>query len=96
MTALSIDAQIVSTPDILNGRPRIAGHRISIRDIVLWYEYLGMSPDEIAAQYELTLTQVFAALAYFHANREDLKKNWREEDQWVDQLRQAIPSKIQK
>lgn len=29
-------------------KPRIAGHRIRVQDVVIWYEKLGLSPDEVA------------------------------------------------
>jgi len=96
MTAPSIDAQIVSSPTILGGEPRLAGHRIAVRDIVLWYEYQGMGPDEIADQNDLTLTQVFAALAYYHANREALKAGWEKTDRWVEAIRKGHLSKLNK
>ena len=96
MTTPSLDARIVSTPGKLGGKPRIAGHRIAVRDVVRWYEYLGLSADEIAEQYELELADVFAALAYYHANREALRADWEAEEQWVEELRKEIPSKLGK
>ena len=38
------------------GKPRIAGHRIAVEDVVIWHERLGKSVDEIATTYELTLS----------------------------------------
>jgi uncharacterized protein (DUF433 family) len=38
-----------------------------------WYK-MGRSPEEIAAQYgHLSLAQVHAALAYYHANTEEIE-----------------------
>ncbi|WP_335134149.1 DUF433 domain-containing protein [Nostoc sp.] len=33
------------------GKPRIAGHRIRVQDIVIWHEGMGLSPDEIVDHY---------------------------------------------
>ena len=33
-------------------KPRIAGHRVRVRDVAIWYEKLGMSPDEIEGAIE--------------------------------------------
>jgi len=73
MTTLTdIGAFITQTPDICGGRPRIAGTGASVRRIVGWYK-LGLTPDEIATEIpHLDLAQVHAALAYYHANRDEM------------------------
>ena len=54
------------------GTPHIAGTGVTVRTIVRWYQ-LGLSPEEIAADYpHLKLAQVYSALAYYHANREEM------------------------
>jgi len=70
-TIVDIGTLIVRTPEMRGGRPRIAGTGVTIRRIVGWYK-LGLSPEEIAAQFgHLRLVQVYAALTYYHANREE-------------------------
>jgi uncharacterized protein (DUF433 family) len=67
---VEIGSLITRTPGIVGGRPRIAGTRISVRQIVILYQQ-GLTPEEITLDYpHLTLAQVYAALAYYHANRE--------------------------
>ena len=64
---------LVSTPGICGGRLRIEGTRITVNQIVVLYKQ-GYSPEEIAEQYPyLTLAQVYTALAYYHANREEIE-----------------------
>lgn len=47
--------------------------------IVQWYK-LGLTPEEIADELEpLTLAQVYAALAYYHANRDEIERDLEEE-----------------
>lgn len=47
-------------------KARITGHRISVQDVVIWHEKLGMSPDEIACHHPtITLADVHAALACY-------------------------------
>ncbi|MBK7870103.1 MAG: DUF433 domain-containing protein [Saprospiraceae bacterium] len=94
MQAQSIDERIVKTPGIAGGSPRIAGHRIRVKDIVTWYEYLGMSADEIAAAYDLELADIFAALAYYHSHLEELQQSWREEEKLVEALKKQYPSRL--
>ncbi|MCZ8125840.1 MAG: DUF433 domain-containing protein, partial [Microcystis sp. LE19-114.1B] len=47
MSSLVISQHIEITSGICGGKPRIAGHRIKVQDIVIWHERMGMSPDEI-------------------------------------------------
>ena len=70
--AIDLYKHIVATPDVLGGKPHIIGRRISVRDIVIWHEHFGKTPDEISSDYELDLAQVYAALAYYFDNREEI------------------------
>ena len=66
---VELDSLLLSTPNIRNGRPVIAGTGITVHRIATWYK-LGHSPEEIARRYgHLTVAQVYAALAYYHANQ---------------------------
>jgi excisionase family DNA binding protein len=64
--------QIVSTPDVLGGRPRIEGRRIGVQQVAECYEHLGWSIDEIAAAFDLRLSEIYAALSYYHAHRDEI------------------------
>ena len=61
MSSKALDDHIELTPDTAGGKPRIRGHRIRVQDIAIWHERLGKSADEIAAEYDLTLADVYAA-----------------------------------
>ena len=77
---------IVRTPEIRGGRPRIAGTGITVRRIVGWYK-LGLSPEEIADRIgHLSLAQVHAALAYYHANREEIEADIAAEEAEAERL----------
>jgi len=71
---------IVSTPDTCGGKPRINGTRIRVKDVVLWHERMGMSPEEIVSEWpHLRLGDVYAALAYYDDNRERLDAEMKAE-----------------
>ena len=79
-TVTDIGSLIVRTPEIRAGRPHIAGTGVTVRRIVGWYK-LGLGPEEIADQIpHLTLAQVYAALAYYHANKDEIEQDIEEED----------------
>ena len=48
---------------------------------------MGFSPEEIADQYgHLSLAQVYAALAHYHANRDQMEAGLAEESAEYDRL----------
>ena len=72
-TVTDIGELITRSPEIREGRPRIAGTGVTVHRIAGWYK-LGLSPEEIAADFgHLSLAQVYAALAYYHLNREEIE-----------------------
>lgn len=55
---------IISTPDILRGKPRIKGTRIPV-SLLLGYLAAGRTTDEIIAEFpDLKTIQIQACLAY--------------------------------
>lgn len=87
---------IEMTPGICGGKPRIAGHRIRVQDVVIWHERMGLSPDEIVSQYpSITLADVYAALAYYHDHLEEIRQQiWEGEDS-ARELQAQTPSILQ-
>jgi uncharacterized protein (DUF433 family) len=68
-----IGTLLVRSPDVCGGRLRINGTRMTVNQLVVWYKQ-GYPPEEIADEYpHLTLAHVYAALAYYHANREEIE-----------------------
>jgi uncharacterized protein (DUF433 family) len=64
---------LVRTPGTCGGRLRIDGTRMTVNQIASCYKQ-GASAEDIADQYpHITLAQVYAALAYFHANRSEVE-----------------------
>lgn len=85
---VEVGTLIARTPEVRGGRPRIAGTGVTVRCIVGWYK-LGLSPEEIVVEIpHLTLAQVHAALAYYHANREEIEQDIAEEQAAAEQLEQ--------
>jgi len=84
--AADIGSLIVISPDVRGGRARIAGTGVTVRRVVEWYK-LAYSPEEIAHEIgHVTLAQVFAALAYYHANREEIEADLANEKDVAERL----------
>ncbi len=64
---------LVRSPEVCGGRLRVDGTRITVHQIAVLYKQ-GYNAEDIADQYpHLTLAQVYTALAYYHANREEIE-----------------------
>ncbi len=88
-TAINIGTLIAQTPGVCGGRPCVAGTGVSVLRIAGWYK-MGFSPEEIADQHgHLTWAQVYAALAYYHANRNEIEAEMAAEEAEYDRLAAA-------
>ena len=86
--AVDIGTLIVRTPGTLGGRPRIDGTRIGVHSVVIELG-LGASPEALVSDEYwpyLTLAQVYAAIAYYHANKDEIDAGIEEEDRLYDEL----------
>ena len=90
-----VSEHIEISPDVCGGSPCIAGHRIRVRDVVVWHEQLGLSPDEIVSQYpQIALADVYAALAYYHDHREEIRQEIERDRDLVRDMKKSLPSKL--
>ncbi|MBN1287014.1 MAG: DUF433 domain-containing protein [Anaerolineae bacterium] len=85
---LSIDT-IVSNPEIRSGRPVIKGTGLTVSTLVA-YHANGMPPEELAEQFELSLGEVYAALAYYHMHKDEIEAEIEENDQGAEELRKRL------
>lgn len=92
MNARVLDQHIEITPDVAGGKPRIAGRRITVQNIAIWHEYMGLSADEIASEYDLSLGSIYAALAYYFDHRDEIEQQIAEDSAFVELLRKQTPS----
>src|SRR5881296_2348575 len=83
---VDIGTMITSQPGIHGGRPIIAGTGVTVQRIAVWYK-LGYSPEEIARKIDhLSLAEIYAALTYYHANREAIEADSAAEDETYERL----------
>lgn len=94
MATKTLDQHIEITPGISGGKPHVAGHRITVQNIAIWHERIGMSADEIATEYDMTLADVYAALAFYFDHREEIDAEIQESQAFAEALRQSTPSKV--
>ncbi|MGA9768239.1 MAG: DUF433 domain-containing protein [Blastocatellia bacterium] len=90
----SIGSLVVRDTEIRSGRPIVAGTRMTVARVVGWYK-LGLSPEEIAGRIGLSLAQVYAALTYYHANRDEIEADIAAEEAEAYRLEQEHYSSLQ-
>jgi uncharacterized protein (DUF433 family) len=87
-TVTEIGSLISRRPDIRGGRPCIAGRGVSVRRIAQWYN-MGLVVEEIVRKFgHLSLAQVHAALAYYHANQAEIDADLEAEAREAEALEQ--------
>lgn len=94
MPSRTLDEHIEREQDAVGEKAHIRGHRITVQDVAIWHERLGKSADEIAAEYELTLADVYAALAYYFDHRDDIDRRIADDHALARALRERTPSKV--
>src|SRR5205807_5674442 len=83
-----IGSLISRREEIRGGRPCIAGTGVSVRRIAQWHNQ-GLIPEEIARKFgHLSLAQVHAALAYYHANQAEIDSDLEAEARQTEALEQ--------
>jgi uncharacterized protein (DUF433 family) len=76
-------------------KARIAGSRIRVQDVAIWYEKMRMTADEIVEQYPtINHAEVFAALSYYWDHREEIDRQIAEDDAFAEMLRGKTPSAL--
>ncbi|MBN2383646.1 DUF433 domain-containing protein [bacterium] len=93
-TLKSLDHHIDTSPGVIGGKPRITGRRIAVQDIVIWHELMGISVDEIASEYNLTLGNIYAALAWYHDHKDEIDLSLKKSDKFVKSYKKRRSSKI--
>jgi uncharacterized protein (DUF433 family) len=67
--------RIVSGADsAIHEEPHVEGSRITVLDIQQRVEERGLSPERVAERYDLDIGVVYEALAYYHANPEEMRE----------------------
>jgi uncharacterized protein (DUF433 family) len=85
----SIDV-IAIDPNVRNGRPFIVGTTIEVSAIAIATIVHGQTPEEIASDYKLTLTQVYAALAYYYEYKAQIDASIEQRRELAQQLKEQM------
>ncbi|MCX6593360.1 MAG: DUF433 domain-containing protein [Acidobacteria bacterium] len=84
---VDIGTFIERRPGLRGGRPVISGTGLCVRTIACCYAFHGLTPEQIADNYpHVSLAQVYAALSYYLANRQEIDDDLAAEAALEEQL----------
>ena len=79
---------ITTNPHVRHGRPCLAGTTLEIATIAM-AKVMGQEPEEIADDYQLSLAQVYAALAYYYDHKSEIDATIQQRRQLALALRES-------
>lgn len=74
------------------GKPRLAGHRITVADIVIMHLKMGMPLEEIAGKFALPLAALYAAMSYYYDHKKEIDRDMERDHAFAEALRKRSPS----
>lgn len=72
----------------VHDEPHVAGSRITVRYIYGRVHERGLRPETVAERHDLDLADVYRALAYYHANPEEMAAVERQREEAIESARQ--------
>ena len=68
----------------IHDEPHIDGSRITVRYVRSRVEECDLRPETVADRYDLDLADVYAALAYYHNNPEEMRRVERDRERAIE------------
>lgn len=90
-----LEEHVEITPEVRGGRPRIAGTRITVADVVIMHLKMGQSLEEIAGKYQFDLAAAHAAMVYYYDHRAEIERSIAEDEAFAEAFRRKNPSLLQ-
>jgi uncharacterized protein (DUF433 family) len=88
---IDIGALIVSRPELHSGRPCLAGTGMTVHAVAARHMQ-GLTADDILAQFpDLDLSRIYAALAYYYANKPRIEADLQADRRLGAELARQFP-----
>jgi uncharacterized protein (DUF433 family) len=85
MAILAIN-HIERTAGVCGGKPRIAGRRVTVKDVVVFHNLNGWSVEQIGEELDLTPGQIYAALSFYYDHQQEIDDSIVEADSLAHKL----------
>jgi len=79
---------IATDPKIRSGRPFVVGTTITVADVAIVKIFHAQGADDIAAWFDISLPQVYAALAYYYEHKAEIDADIRERDRIAVEMKE--------
>ncbi len=79
---------IAINPKVRRGRPYIMGTSVTVADVAMAKNYHNQDADGIADWYDLTLPQVYGALAYYYEHKSEIDRTIRAQIKQAESLKE--------
>lgn len=90
--AVQGEERIVADPDVIGGKPRIAGTRVGVHLLGQRVEAGGDDPATVAESLDLDLGDLYLALAYYHNHPEEMCELERRKERAKEKADTLTPS----
>lgn len=87
LTVQSIN-QIATDERVRNGRPHIMGTSVTVADVAVVKIYHQQDADDIAQWFNLDLSQVYAALAYYYDHKDEVDADIQAQIRRAEELKE--------
>jgi uncharacterized protein (DUF433 family) len=91
----TLNAYVEMTPGVCGGKPRIAGRRIKVADVVVMHLRLGEPLAMVAQEYDLSLAEAHGAMAYYYDHQGEIDRQMAESDALVEKMQKGASSPLQ-
>ena len=73
-----------------NGKVKIAGTRIRVKDIVEKYVVMNESPEVIAKEFRISVSDVHEALSYYYGHAKEIREEIRRDKEFIEKFRKEM------
>lgn len=88
---------ITKSKKIRSGVPVISGTGIRVLDVVIRYEIMGQSPEDIiVALPQINLPQVHDALSYYYEHKDEIDGAWKAAALHIEDMKEKHSSILEK
>lgn len=90
---MSVTIPVVSTPNVLGGKPRVEGTRVGVHQVGSLVREHDWSRAAVAEEFGLTADEIDAAIEYYESNPDEMEAVAAEAEATRDRL--SDPSRTQ-
>jgi uncharacterized protein (DUF433 family) len=91
----TLNAYVEITPGVCGGKPRIAGRRIQVADVVVMHLRMGEPLAIVAQEYDLSLAEAHGAMAYYYDHQGEIDRLMIESEALVEKMQKGASSPLQ-